>query len=229
MTDLPTIATGALALLAAGGVTFALRRAHAARAADRAAYLDACTALFTSRTSTIQPSGFPRMSGTWMGDNFDIQIVPDTLTVRKLPALWVLVSLPQDLPVQRTVDLMMRATGLETFSNFSHLPAHLRLPDGLPPEAALRSDMAGPVPFADALRRTVAAVDAKRLKEILITPKGVRIVFLAEEAARTRYLLYRDAEMGRSPLSPATLSPVLAAARALRDAVTQDLTERKSA
>lgn len=229
MTDLSTIATGALALMAAGGVTLALRRAHVARAAERAAYLDACAPLFTAPSSAIQPSGFPRLSGHHMGDLFDLQIIPDTLTVRKLPALWVLVSLPQDLPVDRSIDLMMRATGLETFSNFSHLPAHLPLPDGLPPEAALRSDRAGPAPFADALRRTVAAVDAKRLKEILITPKGVRIVFLAEEAQRTKYLLYRDAEMGRTPLAPATLSPVLAATRALRDAVTPDLTDRKSA
>jgi hypothetical protein len=160
---------------------------------------------------------------------FDIQIVPDTLSVRKLPALWVLVSLPQDLPVHRTVDLMLRATGLETFSNFSRLPVHLPLPDGLPADASLRSDAAGPVPHADALARTAAAIDPKRLKEILITPKGVRIVFLAEEAPRTRYLLYRDAEMGRTPLPPALLAPALAAARALRDSVTQDFTDRKTA
>ena len=32
------------------------------------------------------------------GVEFDVQIVPDTLSLRKLPALWVLVSVPGPLP-----------------------------------------------------------------------------------------------------------------------------------
>ena len=56
-----------------------------------------------------------------------------------------------------------------------------------------------------------------RVKELLISPKGLRLVILAEEAERGRYLIFRDAEMGMTPLPPARVEPLLAALTALRD------------
>ena len=45
------------------------------------------------------------------------------------------------------------------------------------------------------------------VKELVISPKGLRLVILAEEADRGRYLLFRDAEMGRMPLDPTGFCP----------------------
>lgn len=224
-----TILAAALALGVGAFVVWALGRAQGARAARRAGYLAACAPLFADRMEAVQPSGFPRLSGRHEGDLFDVQVIPDTLSVRKLPALWVLVSLPGDLPVHDTVDLMMRATGLETFSHFARLPVQVPAPAGFPPDCAIRTDAPGVMPFADSVRRVLEAVDMQRLKEVLVTPKGVRLVFLAEEAQRSRYLLYRDAEMGRDPLPPARLAPFLAAVQALRDGVLLDVAGRRKA
>lgn len=229
MPEITTITMATLALGAGAAVSWMLARAQRRRARERAGYLAACSALFDQPVVAIQPSGFPRLSGCHEGHAFDIQIVPDTLSVRKLPALWVLVSLPETLPTYDTVDLMMRPSGHETFSNFSRLPVQVQAPHGFPLDCAIRTDAAGPVPWSDNLRDVLGAVDERRLKEVLVAPKGVRIVFLAEEAPRTRYLLYRDAEVGRSPLSPAMLAPFLAAATSLRDAVVQDMTDRRIA
>jgi hypothetical protein len=49
----------------------------------------------------------------------------------------------------------------------------------------------------------------ERAKELVISPKGLRIVWLAEEADRGRYLLFRDAELGHRPLARDVLSPLL--------------------
>lgn len=218
-----------LAAATAGVVLVLLRRAQAVRAARRGAFLGAATVLFEQVRIELAATGFPRMAGRREGAEFDIQVVPDTLSVRKLPALWVLVSLPGPLPVTGTLDVLLRPTGMETFTNFSRLPVQVQPPPGFPPDCAIRTDAPGHAAFADALRAVMKAVDTDRLKEILITPAGVRLVFLAEEADRGRYLLFRDAEMGRDPLSPARLTPFLAAALALRSAVMAETEERRSA
>jgi len=204
-------------------VFFLLRREQAARARWRAAYLSAVAVLFAARREVVQPSGFPRLAGLHEGAEFDIQVVPDTLSLRKLPALWVIVSLPGALPMRATVDVMLRPTGMESFTNFSQLPVQVPVPAGFPEDCAIRTDAPGAVPFEGALREVLGAVDQDLLKEMLVTPKGVRLVFLAEEAHRGRYLIFRDAEMGRVPLSPARLAPFLAAAKGLREAVMAEI------
>lgn len=219
-----------LAVAAALGVgavvVFALRREQAARARNRAAYLAAVSVLFSARRDVVQPSGFARLAGVHEGATFDVQVVPDTLSLRKLPALWVLVSLPEPLPTGATVDLMLRPTGMESFTHFNQLPVQIRVPAGFPEDCAIRTDAPGAVPYEAALREVLGSVDVDRLKEILVTPKGVRLVFLAEEAHRGRYLIFRDSEMGREPLPPARLAPFLAAVLGLREAVLREAKER---
>jgi hypothetical protein len=54
------------------------------------------------------------------------------------------------------------------------------------------------------------------VKELVLAPEGLRIVWLADEAERGRYLLFREAELGQEPLAPHALSPLVARLRAIR-------------
>ncbi|MFN3577030.1 MAG: hypothetical protein ACK4TJ_08640 [Tabrizicola sp.] len=207
--------------LAALGLWLALRLIGESRrrAATRAGYFEAVKPLFDGGETRLQPTGFPRMTGRRGGLAFDLQAIPDTLTFRKLPALWVLVTLPEPLPLDATLDLMARPSGNEPFSRFASLPQSLPTPPHLPREIAIRTDDAARVPLA---RLIVDHADLFRdpcVKELVLSPKGLRIVILAEEADRGRYLIFREAEMGRSPLSPARLEPLLDRLAALRQDV----------
>jgi len=91
------------------------------------------------------------------------------------------------------------------------------LPAGFPEDCAIRSDDPAAAPPADLVLHHLKALDADLLKELLISPKGLRLVWLVEEADRTRYLAFRDAEMGKTALPPARLKPLLHALIALRD------------
>lgn len=212
-----------LLLLAAGfGLVFAMLlsrmvRADRNRREARARYLDACKSLLTERRTGEGTAGFPRLSGRYRGRLVDLQVMPDTLTFRKLPALWVMATLPEPLPLGATLDLMMRPTGLEPFSNFNTLPEQITLPPGYPEAATIRSDAAAALPPESLLRPHLGLFDDPRMKELILSPKGLRAVFLAEEADRTRYLIFRDAEMGAEQLDPARLEPVLDALIALRE------------
>lgn len=189
---------------------FRLQAAAKARKASRAGYLDACQGLFRSGLNAVAETGFPRISGEYRGQVFDVQVVPDTLTFRKLPALWLLVTLPVALPLRASFDLMMRPNGFETYSHHARLPEEVLPPAGFPEGGVIRSDAAGDLPPGEVLRRHLAGLAAsERFKELVVSPKGLRIVWLAEEANRGQYLLYRDAEMGALPLAPEVLRPLM--------------------
>ena len=205
-------------VLAALGLWLAFRliRESRVRTATRAGYLDAVKPLFDGGETRLQPTGFPRMTGRRAGLAFDLQAVPDTLTFRKLPALWVLVTLPETLPLAATLNLMTRPSGNEPFTRFAMLPHSLPAPADLPKEIALRTDDASRPPPAEVVARHADLFSDPRVKELVLSPKGLRIVILAEEADRGRFLIFRDAEMGRTPLAPNRLQPLLDRLAAIR-------------
>lgn len=209
------IAAGLLAL--AGLLGLGLRAQGLQRAVQRGSYFDTVTPLFSNLIAATAPTGFPRFSGHFENTVFDLQVVPDTLTYRKLPALWLLVTLPEPMPVKATLDIMLRPMGVEPFSHFRELAQQITTPANFPADCALRCDDPSAIPPADLVAAHLARLDENKLKELVISPKGLRIVWLVEEANRSRYLAFRDAEMGKTPLQPALLEPLLHALIALRD------------
>lgn len=174
----------------------------------RAAYFDAVAPLFQSPIRRVEPSGFARLSGVWNGLRFDLQAVPDSLTFRKVPTLWVMVTLTETATVAGEVHLMMRPTGSEVFSHYGLMPDGVTLPAGYPPECALRCEDAARLPVT-VIAQEAALFQDPRVKELVLAKTGLRIVLLGEEAERSRYLLYRDAEVGRQPFGADRLVPVL--------------------
>lgn len=211
-----------LALLVGGGLALlALRlfREERSRRDARKGWLDRIALAHPRRA--VAPSGFPRASGEIGGLTVDLQAVPDLLNLRKLPTLWLLVTLPDNLPLRQRINLMIRPTGIEPFSSFDELPHQTTLPDGFPEDASLRSEAPLDASEAALIRRHLDLFRDPRVKELVISPKGVRLTWLADEADRGRYLLFRDAEVGRTALDPAALDPLLSGLRNLR----QDILE----
>lgn len=184
-------------------------RSGAARLAARAGYLDLCVPLFAQPLKGVAETGFARVSGQYRGQMFDVQVVPDSLNLRKLPCLWLLVTVVERLPVAGTFDVMLRATGAETFSKFGTLPDQIAVPPGFPEGCTIRTDATGAMPGAAVIARYMAGLDKARLKEVVVAPTGLRVVWLVEEADRGRYLLFRDAEMGGAALPADVLQPLM--------------------
>lgn len=225
LTLLLAVGFGLAFLLSLRGVLKSARQRRVARVG----FFDLCQALLSDVRTGAGTAGFQRVGGKFQGVEVDLQAVPDTLTFRKLPALWVLVTLPGPLPLRATLDVMVRPTGLEPFSNFGRLPEQIALPPGFPATATIRTDDAGALPPAAVITPHLGLFDDPRIKELVLSPRGLRLVFLAEEADRTRYLLYRDAEMGADPLPAAQLEPLLQALVGLRRDIIQALPEKEPA
>jgi hypothetical protein len=153
--------------------------------------------------------GYPRLAGTYR--QLPVQILPviDTLQIRRLPAIWLLVTIQDALPITSRIDLMMRPAGATTFSNFDLLPYTLVPPSHFPEHAVVRSD-APQEPFP--LRLLEPHLDVFRenhAKELLITPSGLRMVWLLAEADRARYGVFRQAEFGGVSLNPELVRDLL--------------------
>lgn len=140
--------------------------------------------------------GYPQLVGKYQGHGVRLYPVVDTLAIRKLPSLWLLASIAEPLPLSATFDLMMRPAGPTTFSNFDHLPVTLEgLPD-LPLYAVVRTDDPEHMLPYHVVAPHLGIFHAPWAKELLITPKGCRLVWQLAEANRARYGVFRQAEFG---------------------------------
>jgi len=175
----------------------------------RAGWFDASLLLLSDARVVMTPHGFPRVAGRYRGRLFDWQAVPDALSYRKLPCLWLLVTLTEPMPVGGTLDIMMRPAGGEVFSNFGTLTGRVTLPATFPDRAQARTDGAGALPPEAVVADQAGLFARPRVKELVLSPKGLRLVWLAEEADRGRYLIFRDSEVGAAPVSSGVIQALM--------------------
>lgn len=210
-----------LGILAALGLSALLARQFldvmAKRRSEPAHQLgDAFLVLDGASKEETGTAGVYRVSGSYRGLPAQVQTIVDTLAVRKLPSLWLMVTIPAPLPLRATFDLMMRPSGPTSFSNFDHLPHTITLPPDFPEHAVIRSDDPDHLLPAHVVRPHLAPFFDGRAKELLITPKGVRMVVQLAEGDRARYGVFRQASFGDVRLEAEQLRGVLDRLIALR-------------
>lgn len=206
-----------LAVLLAALLLRQFRRAAAVRRAEpERLFRDALPVLQNAEAKAGDTAGTYLLTGTWRGHDVQVKALADTLAVRKLPGLWLMVTLPGPLPVSSTLDLMMRPASATSFSNFDHLPFTYENPAEFPQHLVARGDAPEPpLPF-DLVSSHIAALRDRRGKELLVTPRGVRLVMLLAEADRARYGVFRQADFGGITVDPAMLETCIAQLTDLR-------------
>ncbi len=203
------IAVAALAVAAGAALTLLHRRGRRRLAAARAATFAAAYDLFESYRVTQQGIGFPKLEGRYGGHDFHLDLVSDTLTFRKLPVLWLRVSLVAVLPGISTLDILVRSQNVEFYSPSADLPHRIEPRPTWPADAMVKTDDVARAPDAAILDRHIAMFDAPEIKELLITPKGVRIVYLLDQARRPEYLVLRQVEFDHASVAAALLRDLM--------------------
>jgi hypothetical protein len=166
-----------------------------------------------------ESTGSWKMTGYYRSHFFQIQTIIDMLATRKLPSLWLMITLPQPQPVQATLDLMMRPTGPTSFSNFDFLDTTLKTPESFPEQAVIRTDDPAMMHHVEKLGPYLEQFRGPRGKELLVSPKGLRIVLLAAEADRARYGVFRDANFGAIILDAVAIRQSLDTLLSLQDSL----------
>jgi hypothetical protein len=172
------------------------RRRQSADSAPSQMFRDVAQLLDGASLHAGEAIGTWKMQGKYQGHVFQLKSIVDTLMTRKLPSLWLMVTLPEPQHVSATFDLMMRPAGPTTFSNFDFLPHSLRTPVGFPEHAVIRTDQAGALLPSGLIGKHLGLFHDRRGKELLVSPIGLRIVMLIAEADRARYGVLREANFG---------------------------------
>jgi hypothetical protein len=205
------------ALIAAGllGLGLLRRRHRAALKAARRRLFDQVLPLLDSYRVTQHSIAHPVLEGRFRGHRIRLEPVVDQLTFRKLPSLWLLVTVFGRVPYRGSFDLLMRAQNTEFWSPAASFDHAVALPAGWPPEASLRSDDPAAMPPQHLLDRHVRLCGDPAIKELLVTPRGVRLVYLLGQGERGTYLVLRQARFPETPLPADLARALLEAALAL--------------
>lgn len=185
-------------------------RDHRARQQSRRGLLDECARLFDRYALTYGDDSFPRLSGRSGTRNMDVRLISDTMTIRRLPQLWLQVTMLEQIPGASGLAVLVRPSGYEFYSLTTGFHHVIEPPASFPQELIIRGKDARSVRLFEKLAPALSAVLADpRVKEIAVTSQGVRIIRQAGEGRRGDYLLLRQAVFDEAAVPADTLAAVL--------------------
>ncbi len=157
----------------------------------RRAMFDEVMPLLTESRLNQQNLDFPSLEGTYHGYQVRLRPLDDHLGYRKIPSLWLLVTVKHALPWRGVFDFLMRPENLEYYSPSGQLPYSIEIPSGWPQHAWLRTDEPAAMPPVERLAPYIADFVDLRTKELLVTPRGIRFVYQLCQADKLRYRIVR--------------------------------------
>jgi hypothetical protein len=165
-------------------------------AAERRVLFDDLRGLLSDAEIERPANDYPKLRGRYRDRAVTIDAVIDTIAVRKLPSLWLRVTALADIPFAGSCDVMARAHNVEFFSPFNDFDHGMALPAGWPDHVTVKTDDPATMPPATLLTPHIGVFADERIKELLVTPKGVRVVRQAAQGARAEYMVLRQAAFG---------------------------------
>jgi hypothetical protein len=197
-------------------------RDHRRLRASRTSLFDDAAAALDTPKITHGGDGFPKLRGRYNGFEVHADLIPDTMVVRRLPQLWLSVTLlapDRGLP---GFGVLVRYAGNEFYSLTTEFKHRLEPPPGLPREVLIRAEKPEAQSLLDELRQPLARLlSDPQVKEVAITAKGLRIVRQAAEGRRGDHLLLRQATFDTAGIALGELQTVLAELNTLQFAISK--------
>jgi hypothetical protein len=185
----------------------------------RGKFFDQCLDLFQNCRVTQEGPLFPLLSGSYRDHEVRLEPVIDNMAWRKVPVLYLKVTVLQPNPYRAILDLLIRPGGVEVCSPSNDLNYHLRLPEGWPEQALLATDHPTLIPPLDLITPHLGVFDDVYMKELVVTSRGVRLVRMIWQARRLYYAVLREVRFDEVHLDPAIARTLLDATVAIADAL----------
>jgi len=176
---------------------------------ERHGVFDQCLGFIENYSITQDDIDFPKLEGVYKGRRISLQAIADHIGFRKMPQLWLLLTVHEANPWHAVIDFIVRPQNIEFYSPWERLPVTLKPPANWPQFSALRTDDRAGMPPLSILEPYIDLFDDVKMKELMVTPKGVRIVYQANQARRTEYLVLRSLSFDNVCLSGETVRRLL--------------------
>lgn len=199
-------------------------------ATQRRHLLDGVANILDNSRIRLARDGFPILDGNLSdGRRLRIELIADTLVCRRLPQLWLKLTLTEHSPRDRpSIGALSRPTGAEFYSLVHDLPEWVPPPQ-TDASILVRSD--GTATAAE-IERSGSIFSAllrnPAVKEAVITAKGVRLIRQVAEGDRGAHLLLRQVRFPVEAISPDLLRTAIAEAQLLSEALADTDTKRKT-
>lgn len=181
-----------LAAVLVGILWWMLRRDKQQVISQRARTFDHVLQLFDAPRISQDDVDFPVLEARYKGWQVKIEPIADHVNVRKIPCLWLLVTVLGRVPFRGSLDFLVRPQNTEFYSPAAKLPERLEVPAGWPQHAILQTDDPAAMPPLARLTPHMALFEDPRMKEMVITPRGVRLVYQLDQATRSSYMVLRQ-------------------------------------
>jgi hypothetical protein len=216
----PDLTSAFLACAVIAIVTGVAIREHRELRGSRRTLLSGCAHVLDLAHIAHGGDGFPRLTGTHGGRAVHVDLIPDTMTIRRLPQLWLSVTMLDTQPGLPGLDILVRQSGNEFYALTDRFTHRLEASEGFPDEVMIRGAGAPAKRLLDALAMPLRQVlSDPGVKEIAITAKGLRIVRQAGEGRRGEHLLLRQAIFDEADVSASDLEATLSALEMLRSTI----------
>lgn len=197
---------------AALGLAWVWRRDQRSARAARAELLAEAAGLLEGAEQAQDGLDYPTVRGRWRGLAVELRPIADTMALRKLPSLWLQVTLQAPTKAPGVLDVLLRPLGVEHWSPMADLAVSVPTPAGLPETAQVRLDREEATALLPVAQAHAAFLARPTAKELLVTPKGARLVVQLAEGERGSYLLFREARFPVRRVERAALEALLAEA-----------------
>lgn len=179
---------------------------------------DNCIDLLENPKLSPQGVDFPKLCGEYDGFNVLLELVADTLAVRKVPPLWLLVTIKGKTLTKGCLDVIVRPQNNEFYSPAWQWSGHLQAPESWPAHSMIKyQDEPASV---DVLSQFVPLLFADdKTKELLVMPSILRITCMAKQAERGEYMLMRNSIFDAIPLEKKLVQRIMIDAICIRKAI----------
>ncbi len=189
---------------------FVALREHRRSVAMRRDLLDKCVPLVSDASLSHGGDGFPRLEGYRGGRFVRVELIPDSMTIRRLPQLWLKLTVLEARPRCAEFSLLVRPSGTEFYSLTSEHRFVLDPPRALGVEALAKGDGISSQQALDHSSALLCRLFADpRMKEIAVTRKGLRLIWQAAEGHRGEHLIFRQCRFENAGVQPAALAELL--------------------
>lgn len=158
---------------------------------------------------------FPQLKGFYQGFEVKLSLVEDSLAVRKIPPLWLMVTIQGKCSIKGSLDMIVRPQNNEFYSPGWQWDGHLQAPTHWPQHSIIKfQDTPADVTLIDDL--VPMLFEDLHAKELLITPWSVRLTYMAKQAERGEYLIMRNTIFNAEPLAKDVVIKILNDAMTIR-------------
>lgn len=184
--------------------------------AVRHGLLDEAEGLLAESERMIGPDHYPAVTGRIAdGRRVKIELVADNLITRRLPQLWLRLTLYDAMPDRPKMGALARPTGGEYYSLVHDMPAWME-----PPETGtsmlMRGDgAAAPWQIERVLGHFGKLFADPQVKEAVIGANGVRVLRQAAQGERAAHLFLRQSRFSIATVPAEDIRTVIAMANAL--------------